>query len=266
MPRLNGILMALLAVAVIGTAVFLSLEKSPSPAGPDPVLVQKLLRKLSDSDPDIRREAEFGFKAMGFNAVAPLAEASKSADRRLAEAAARLLREVDPPKSPTADVRATEPPPAPAKVDPVELILVCGQNKARPDEPLRFYVRMVNHGTAPVLVARHGFSYTRFAWIEVTDGKGALSRLPAEPATDRSEAALDVGVLAPGETRELYAGIGDGTTGLAGFAAKDLYKVRFVYDASEESSYRKQVAPSEKGTLLPPLKLISNVLEIAVAD
>src|SRR5262245_1296363 len=129
MPRLNGILMALLAVAVIGTAVFLSLEKSAPPAGPDPVLVQKLLRKLSDSDPDIRREAEAGYRAMGAKAVAPLAEASQSADPRLARAAAKLLRDVEPAKPPAEAARAADPAPAPAKVDPVELMLVCGQTK-----------------------------------------------------------------------------------------------------------------------------------------
>ncbi len=268
MPRLNGVLMEVLAVAVIGTAVFLSLEKAPPPAGPDPVHVQKLLRKLSDSDPDVRREAEAGFRAMGVLAVAPLIEASRSTDRRLAEGAARLLREVEPQRPAVETARNPEPsPPVPAKVDPVELILVCGQTRTRPDEPLRFYVRIANHGTAPVLVARHGFSYARFAWIEVVDGKGAVTRFPPEPAADRTDSlARDVGVVGPGETRDLYAGIGDGATGLAALPGKDVFKVRFVYDASEESAYRREVPASESGTLLPPMKLVSNAVEIAVAD
>ena len=268
MPRLNGILMAVLAAAVIGTAVFLSLEKSPPPAGPDPAQVQKLLRKLSDSDPDVRREAEAGFRGLGARAIAPLAEASKSGDRLLAEKAAGLLREIEPKAVVQEAPRKAEPrPEAPAKVDPVELTLVSGQARVRPGEPVRFYVRLTNHGSAPALVARNGFSLARFAWIEVEDEKGAVTRAPAEPvAAPLDRLALDVGPVSPGETRDLYAGFGDGSTGLASLPGRGTFKVRFVYDASGESAYRKNVGASELGTLLPPMRLVSNGLEIAVAE
>jgi hypothetical protein len=268
MPRLNGILMMVLAAAVIGTAVFLSLEKAPPAGGPDPAVVAKLLRKLSDSDPDVRREAERGFRAMGPKAAAPLAEASKSEDRRLAEHAARLLREFEPAKPAHALAKTVEPAPEPpAKVDPVELVLVCAQTALKPGRPLRFYVRAANHGSAPVLVARSGFSLAPFAWIEVVDGKGVVTRFAPEPEeAPLDRLALDVGAVAPGAIEDLYAGQRDGSTGLASLPGKGVFQVRFVYDASPESAYRKQVSASERGTLLPPQKLVSNALEIAVAD
>lgn len=268
MPRLNGVLMAILAAAVIGTAVFLSLEKTPAPAGPDPALVQKLLRKLSDSDPDVRREGEAGFRELGPKAISPLAEASKSGDRRLAESAALLLREIEPQAVVRETPKKADPrPEAPAKVDPVELTLVSGQARVRPGEPVRFYVRLANHGSAPVLVARNGFSLARFAWIEVEDEKGAVTKAAPEPvAAPLDRLALDVGRVAPGETRDLYAGFGDGSTGLAALPGKGTFKVRFVYDASLESAYRRHVGASELGTPLPPMRLASNALEIAVAE
>jgi hypothetical protein len=268
MPRLNAVLMGLLGAAVIGTAVFLSLEQASPALGPDPAVVANLLRKLSDSDPDVRREAERGFRAMGPKAVAPLAEASKSEDRRLAEHAARLLREFEPAKPAPELAKTVEPAPEPpGKVDPVELVLVCGRTALKPGQPLRFYVRLVNHATAPILVARSAFSLAPFAWIEVVDEKGVVTRFAPEPgAVPLDRLQVEVADVAPGQTWDFYASFGDGGTGLASLPGKGVFQVRFVYDASPESAYRKQVSASEQGTLLPPQRLVSNALEIAVAE
>ncbi len=268
MPRLNGVLMGVLAAAVIGTAVFLSLEPSAPPAGPDPAHVEKLLRKLADSDPDVRREGEAGFRALGAGATGPLVEASRSQDRRLAALAARLLREVEPAKAASPDaVRPEAAPAVPGDGHPVELTVTCGRTRIAAGEPVRFYVRLANHGSAPVLVARNGFSLARFAWIEVEDGSGAVTKASPEPVTaplDRLD--LDLVALAPGESRDLYAGIGDGSTGLASLPGKGSFRIRFVYDAAPDGAYRKLVGASELGTLLPPMRLVSNALEIAVAE
>jgi hypothetical protein len=267
MPRLNAVLMVLLAVAVIGTAGFLCLERrAPAASGPDAVQIQKLLRKLSDSDPDIRREGEAGFRALGPVALAPLAQAAQSPDARLAQSASKLLREIEPARPAAAEAPRPQPLPEPAaQVDPVELLLVGGPSRARAGEPVRFYVRVANHGSAPVLVARHGYSYARFAWIEVTDEKGSVTKFAPEPVPP-PELPLEAVALAPGQTRDLYAGVGDGSTGLAALPGRGTFKVRFVYDASEESAYRKVVQASAEGTLLPPFRLSSNALEVALAD
>ena len=77
MPKLNAVLMAVLAVAVIGATAFLTLRPTPAQAL-EPAQVQKLLRKLADSDPDIRREGEAGLRRAGTAAVPSLRDASKS--------------------------------------------------------------------------------------------------------------------------------------------------------------------------------------------
>ena len=102
MPKLNAVLMVVLAVAVIGATAFLTLR--PAPAREiEPAQVQKLLRKLADPDPDIRREGEAGLRQAGTAAVTPLRDASKSSDRVLAERASKLLQQVDPPPAGVAD-------------------------------------------------------------------------------------------------------------------------------------------------------------------
>lgn len=106
MPKLNAVLMAVLAVAVIGATAFLTLRPAPAQAI-EPAQVQKLLRKLADSDPDVRREGEAGLRQAGAASVAPLRDASKSSDRVLAERAAKLLQELQP-ASPVADAPKTE--------------------------------------------------------------------------------------------------------------------------------------------------------------
>src|SRR5215471_16050007 len=98
MPKLNTVLMAVLAVGVIAATAFLTLRPTPAQEI-EPAQVQKLLRKLGDSDPDVRREGEAGFRGLGPAAVAPLREASKSSDRVLADRASKLLQEFQPASS-----------------------------------------------------------------------------------------------------------------------------------------------------------------------
>jgi hypothetical protein len=102
MPKLNAVLMVVLAVVVIGATAFLTLRPTPAQAI-EPAQVQKLLRKLADPDPDIRREGEAGLRRAGPAALPPLRDASKSNDRVLAERASRLLVELDPPAAGVAD-------------------------------------------------------------------------------------------------------------------------------------------------------------------
>lgn len=108
MPKFNAVLMVVLAVALIGAAAFLTLRPAPAPAL-SPAQVQKLLRKLSDPDPDIRREGEAGLRQAGAVALPPLRDASKSSDRVLAERATKLLQQLDPPPAGFADAPRLTP-------------------------------------------------------------------------------------------------------------------------------------------------------------
>jgi len=108
MPKLNAVLMVLLAVGVIAATAFLTLRPAPAQEI-DPVQVQKLLRKLGDPDPDIRREGEVGLRQAGAASIAPLKEASKSPNRVLAERASKLLLELSP--APTPDSAVAKPAP-----------------------------------------------------------------------------------------------------------------------------------------------------------
>ena len=108
MPKLNAVLMALLAVVVIAATAFLTLRPAPA-REVDPAQVQKLIRKLADSDPDVRREGESGLRGLGPAAVAPLRDASKSSDRTLADRASKLLQEFQPASNPLATPGVTRP-------------------------------------------------------------------------------------------------------------------------------------------------------------
>lgn len=105
MPKLNAVLMAVFAVGVIVALAVLTLRPTPA-AELDSAQVQRLLRKLGDADPDLRREGEEGLRRMGPAAHEPLRQASKSPDRRLAERASKLLLELQPSTAPSEPVSA----------------------------------------------------------------------------------------------------------------------------------------------------------------
>jgi len=92
MPKLNAVLMVVLAVAVIAATGVLVLR----PSAPEPIPAEHYIRKLADADADVKREGEDGLRKMGPAAVAPLRDASKSSDRILAGRAAKLLSELQP--------------------------------------------------------------------------------------------------------------------------------------------------------------------------
>jgi hypothetical protein len=110
MPKRNAVLMTVLAVALIAAMGFLALRPAPAPAPEiQPAQVQKLLRKLGDSDPDVRREGEAGLRQAGVASIVPLRDASKSPNRILAERASKLLQEFSPTAPP--DGRLDKPAP-----------------------------------------------------------------------------------------------------------------------------------------------------------
>ena len=107
MPKLNAVLMVTLAAALIAATAFLTLRPAPAQEI-EPAQVQKLLRKLGDPDPDLRREGEAGLRKLGTASIAPLKEASQSPHRVLAERASKLLQELVPAPADHAIARPVE--------------------------------------------------------------------------------------------------------------------------------------------------------------
>lgn len=272
MYRLNMVVMIVLAVAVIGGAGFLALTSS-EPATLDQAYVRKLFRKLSDPDPDLRREAEAEIRALGPRAREPLKEAADSADRVLADRASRLLRELSPAPVAEADPRkAAEPEreePAPAKKsEGVTLFLSCIEERTRAGDTLHFYVRLKNEGPLPVVVARERlFRYARYARFEAADERGRVTKFRSEPPPPfEEEAPPDLVAVKAGEVLDFYAGQGDGRTLLTATGlARGGYRVSFVYDASEHGHYREALKGYAGPAVPLPLgRVVSNSLTLVV--
>lgn len=266
MVRRNAILMVLLPAVVIGGAFFLA-DGASSRAAREGEAVRRLLRKLSDSDPDVRREGEQGLRSMGPRAVEALREAARSPNRVLAGRAARILGEPAPLPSPS-------PPGPPAAENPAPtaepegtawLWIESGSAVLRVGETAWFYVRFRNPGPHPLLLARdRGGRYARFARFEIVDGMDRATEAPAEPLPPAADP--EVVVVGPGETFDLYAGQGDGRTALAtAFLSPGVCRVRFLYDAAGDP-YREAVRGRLDGLPLPPLELSSNVVPVRIAE
>ncbi len=272
MVRLNAVLMIVLALAVVVSATFLALEESAS-VDRDAARAERLLRKLTDPDPDVRREGEEGLRAMGPRAAAALREAARSGDRALADRAARLLEGSSPapvPAPPRPESRdpgtAAVPPVLEGGEGPFRFLIECPDPALRAGEGILVYVRFRNDGPQPLLLAREGRDrYARFACFEAVDAKGRAFEVPAEPAREIRE-ETGVVVVRPGETLDLYAGQGDGRTLLAApFPGAGPFRVRFVYDASGDA-YREAVAGRAEGTPLPFERLASNPLVLRIPE
>src|SRR5688500_13962159 len=131
MPKLNAVLMVLLSSAVIGVLGWRVLGQGDGGAA-DRARAAKIVRKLADSDPDLRREAESESKSLGSRGKEILRETAKSADPRLAERAAAMLKAMEP----------AAPEPAHAEAAGIEPFIACTD---------RFVVEFRNSGSEPVL-------------------------------------------------------------------------------------------------------------------
>lgn len=269
MKPLNLVLMVALTAGVIVTAGMLSLGPRED-EDPERRRVARLLRKLGDPDLQLRREAEEAFRKMGAGAVPVLREAAVSEDRMLSRRAAVLLRELRPPAPGMADApeppEKPEAPPAEAVEAPVRFVLTCPVPEVPDLAEARFYVRLVNEGPSPVILARDArIRYGRFARFEIRRG-GRSELVSCEPAPSPGEEESELIVVPGGATFDLYAGQLDGRTGPGrGMAEPGEVRVRFVYDASEESAYRAAVEGAPQGVPLPAGRMASNEAVIRIA-
>ncbi len=267
MPKLNAVLMVLLAAATIAIAGFLAFEGSGPTAAAETARMENLLRKFSDHDPDLHREAEAELRALGPRAAGVLREASRSSDPTLASRAAKLLRDLEPPVAAAVKVERLPGPPAPAPDGPLQFRIECPETELRDGEPTRLYVRFVNQGLEPVILSRGlGARYSTFAHFEVTDPTGHVFRLPTEsdPGAVRG---IDLVKILAGKTLDLYAGREDGRTAiLISGGQPGAYRVRFVWDAREGSVYRKSCDPFCAGPPLPAQFHSSNEIILHLTD
>lgn len=236
MPRLNAVLMGLLSAAVLAGAGWAVLAKSDG--GPARDEDRRLLRKLADEDPDLRREAASEILARGPRGRAMLKEAAASDDRLLAGRARALLAELEPPPA---------PPPAAAAEAPIEFRVVCSGPDGRATRSGPFIVQALNPGTAPVVLVPEAA-----AW-EVEDGERtfrlAVAFVEAGPVA-----------VAPGESRVVVGA--DDPNLLALTRRPEIRRLRFVFEAGEGGPYRELVRPSERGVPLPPGRYVSRDLAL----
>ncbi len=264
MPKLNLIGMVVLSLAVAGAAAVLAL-RSEGPR-PDTRRLGTLLRQLGDPDPDIRRDAERELKALGPKATAALRDAAEGPDPAIAGRARALLglKPLELPREPKGGGVAVADPPAP--VEGVRLSLQVTSNPARPGEAVRYYLRLHNGGRKAIAIACHRRNgpaiYVAFGSFERIDAEGRVVALREDPDPDTEDdpAELVLLTVAPGETLDLAPGAGVLRVGASG-----AFNVRFAYEASDGSAYRKALTGSHHAaSALPAERIVSNAVAVNV--
>lgn len=265
MYKLNLVLMVVLSSAVIGAGVFLGMEKA-SAKSPEREVAQ-LIRRLGDSDPDVRRDAEAALKKLGPNALPALKSAAVGVDEVLAGRAKTVIQQIE--GAPVA-VKADKPEqpveaPAPATVE----ITLQVPARATAGDPVRIYARFRNGTPQSVVVARHkldpAFLYGMFAAFEITNEEGTIT-VPVDMLPRGAEPVLDLFSVAAGQMIDLYPGQDLGAALANVLSRPGTYRVRLVYDASEGSAYREAIAlkhPAD-GVPLRAERLASNTATITV--
>lgn len=263
MPKLNAVAMVVLTLGVIAGAGVLVLHKA-GPVGPEPVSIQKLLRNLSDRDPDVGREAEAAVRSLGIRAVPPLEEAAKSPDRVLADRARRLLAEMRPAPGPGATTVEACAPDHGDKMEMMEFVLESRGGQARAGDLGGLWVQFRNNGPAPVLVAHApALDHPKMAVFEIEDEKGRTMAVAADVLHLKPTDIQEFVPVRPRDTALLFQG---GRRLVEAVSRPGTYKIRFAYDATEGSDYRKITRASSDGALLPPIRLASNVVTVTVTE
>jgi hypothetical protein len=251
--------MVVLTLAVIVGTGYVALRRPVN--GPDPAVSQKLLRNLSDLDPDVSGEAAATLRSLGPQVIPTLEEASRSVNRLLAERAQKLLAQLKP--GPAPGISAGESP-LPERLEIVEFALESRGGQARAADLGALWVQLRNGGPAPVLVAHlAALDHPGMAIFEVEDEDGQKTEARADVVHLKPADIQEIVPVRPRETVMLFQG-GQGL--VQAVSRPGTYRIRFAYDAAEGSDYRKLVHASSDGALLPPIRLVSNTVVVTVAD
>jgi hypothetical protein len=268
MYKLNVALMVVLSIAVVATGALLAIERDPAGA-PQDAQVKKLIRQLADSDPDVRRDAEAALKRLGPTAVPALKAAAGGQDELLAGRAKQVINQIE--GAPVVRKPDAPQPPSHEDIAPptVEAALSLVADRVASGAPLRFYLRFRNGTPQSVLLARHRVEgivfYGQFAAFEITDADGTVTTIPVDAFPRDAEPELDVFAVPAGQVADLFAGR-TGQLFASALSKPGVYKVRFVYDATEKSAYRDAIARahSAEGVPLPPGRVSSNAVALTV--
>lgn len=253
MPTKNLVGMVVLSLALVGGMAFLALRSGNGHAG-HPNL-DGLIRKLGDTDPDLRRDAERELKELGRKAEPALKEAAKGPDPAVAERARAILG-LKHPEAPPVDPGSVA---GSAEGDPVatgvRLTLQIASPPRRSGEPVLYYLRLHNGTKHEVTVARD----PRFGGFERVDGKGRVAPLVVASLPEEAE-PVELVTVAPGESIDLSP-----QSGLLRIEGSGTVRVRYVYDASEGSDYREELAAGHRETsALPAERLVSNEVSVTL--
>lgn len=257
MPKLNAVAMVVLTLAVIAGMGYFVLGR-PAAGALDAAVPPRLLRNLADRDPDVGREAADALRSLGAKAIPSLEQAVSSTDRILADRAQKLLAELKPAPAPVpAPVEAA----LPEKVELLEFVLESRGGKVRAADLGGLWVQFRNNGSAPVLVGKGLTLEHPMAVFEVEDEKGRTVSVAADGVSTFD--IETIWAVRPHETEVLFEA---GRRVVEAVSRPGTYKIRFAYDATEGSEYRKLVRPSVKGVLLPPARLVTQTVTVTVAD
>ncbi len=259
MPKLNLIGMVVLCLAVAGGAAVMALRAGP--ARVDQPRVDRLIRRLADTDPDLRREAERELKELGPKAEPALKEAARGSDPVVAERARTILgfKKLEVSKPPAETISDPVPP-----ATEVRLSLQVASAPRRADEPVLYYLRLHNGTKRTIAIARHRrdgrADYRGFGFFERIDAEGRVVPMgdgfPAEEESPTAEVVL----VGPGESVDLFPGAGLLRIGAAGTS-----RIRYVYDASEGSDYRECLATGHHAAAaLKAERLESNAVTVTI--
>jgi hypothetical protein len=257
MPKLNVVAMIVLSLSIAAGAAVMSL-RATAPR-PDPQ-VDRLIRRLADTDPDLRREAERELKELGSMAAGALKQAAEGSDPVVAERARVLLgakRDELPRETPGAVEPVSLPEPA------VRLSLQLGSSPRRPREHVLYYLRLHNGTQRSMAIARRVRDgrpdYGSFGGFERIDADGRVVEL--EDTVDAPAGGeVEVVLVAPGETVDLFPG-----AGLLRIGASGTFRVRYVYDATEGSEYRERVGKGHfAGSALAAERFESNAVTVTI--
>jgi hypothetical protein len=255
MPKLNLIGMIVLSLSVFAGAAVMALKSSP--ARVDAPRVDRLIRRLADTDPDLRREAERELKDLGRKAEPALKEAARGTDLAIAERARAILGM----KGPEAPASETISAPAPTGI---RLSLQITSASRRLVEPLQYYLRLHNGTTRAIALARRlrdgRPEYAGFGAFERIDSEGRVVVLDESDDEGESAPSLEIVIVQPGDSLDLAPG-----SGLLRLEAPGTFRVRFAYDATEGSEYRESLATGHHtGTALPAERFESNEVTVTI--